>query len=195
MAGRRSAERDGCQWGSLMLGKALPSPDPNRQGSRPLEPHNLARYNRGVSAVVFDTLILSRKLAAAGMPTEQAQGVAAAIAETLGEQIATRRDLQDVSRDIAEAARAARAHADQVEAKLTARIDQVEAKLSTRVDQVEAALSARIDQVDAKLTAQIDQVEAKLSAEIRQSEQRQTIRLGAMLTVVTAAMATLVKLL
>lgn len=49
-----------------------------------------------MSVVVFDTLIRSRKLAAAGMPTEQAQGVAAAIAETLGEQIATRRDLQDV---------------------------------------------------------------------------------------------------
>jgi len=140
----------------------------------------LARYNRAVNAVVFDTLILSRKLAAAGMPTEQAQGVAAAIAETLGEQIATRRDLGDVSRDIAEAAGAGRAHTDQVEARLSARIDQVEAKLSTRIDQVEAKLSARID---------------ALGAEIRQSEQRQTIRLGAMLTVAVAAMATLVKLL
>jgi hypothetical protein len=144
-----------------------------------------------VNAVVFDTLILSRKLAAAGMPTEQAQGVAAAIAETLGEQIATRRDLQDLSRDIAEAARASRAHTDQVEAKLSARIDQVEAKLSARIDQVEARLSARIDQVEARLGARID----ALGAEMRQSEQRQTIRLGAMLAAAVAVMATLVKLL
>lgn len=167
-----------------------------------MEPDDLARYNRTVNAVVFDTLILSRKLAAAGMPTEQAQGVAAAIAETLGEQIATRRDLQDVSRDITEAARGGAAHADQVEAKLSARIDQVEARLSARIEHVEAKLSTRIDQVDAKLSARIDQVEAKLGArmdalgaEIRQSEQRQTIRLGVMLTAAVVVLATLVKLL
>lgn len=53
-----------------------------------------------MSAGVFDTLILSRKLAAAGMATDQAQGVAAALAETLGEQIATRRDLETVRRDL-----------------------------------------------------------------------------------------------
>lgn len=43
--------------------------------------------------------------------------------------------------------------------------------------------------------ARIDQIDAKFSAEIRQSEQRQTIRLGAMMAVDLAAMATLVKLL
>lgn len=53
-----------------------------------------------MTAVVFDTLILSRKLAAAGLPVEQAQGMAAALAETLGEQIATRRDIEELRREL-----------------------------------------------------------------------------------------------
>lgn len=106
--------------------------------------------------------------------------MAAAIAETIAEQIATRRDLADVSREISGTAKEGRAHTDQVEAKLSARIDQVEARLSARIDQVEARVS---------------QVEARLSAEIRQSEQRQTIRLGAMMAASIAIVATLVKLL
>jgi septal ring factor EnvC (AmiA/AmiB activator) len=126
-----------------------------------------------MAAVVFDTLILSRKLAAAGMATEQAQGVAAAIAETLGEQIATQRDVADVRRDL-----------ESVRRDLTTRIDQVETKLSTRIDQVEAKLSARIDLMD-----------AGFRAELRQSEQRQTIRLGLMLAGGLAVVATLLKLL
>lgn len=122
-----------------------------------------------MAVVVFDTLILSRKLAAAGMPVDQAQGVAAAIAETLGEQIATRRDIDDVRRDVAELRGATKRDVEDVRRDLTARIDQMEVKLSAQID--------------------------LLRADLRQSEQRQTIRLGLMLAGGLAVVATLVKLL
>jgi len=122
-----------------------------------------------MAAVVFDTLILSGKLAAAGMSTDQAQGVAAAIAETLGEQIATQRDIADVRRDL-----------DGVRRELTARIDQVEASLANRIDRLEARCDAQFEM---------------LRSELRQSEQRQTIKLGAMLAGGLVVVATLVKLL
>ncbi|MBV9757688.1 MAG: hypothetical protein JO047_11580 [Alphaproteobacteria bacterium] len=51
--------------------------------------------------MVLDTLKLARRLAAAGMPTEQADGVAAAIAEGVAEQVATKADLGEVRTEIA----------------------------------------------------------------------------------------------
>lgn len=45
-------------------------------------------------AVLFDTLKLAQRLEAAGMPPEQAKGTAAALAETMAGDVATRQDLQ-----------------------------------------------------------------------------------------------------
>ena len=44
-------------------------------------------------AILFDTLKLAERLEAAGMPPAQARGVAAAIAETAGGDVATRQDI------------------------------------------------------------------------------------------------------
>lgn len=44
----------------------------------------------------FDTLALTRKLEAAGFSHEQAQSTAAALAEVLSDQVATRQDMNDL---------------------------------------------------------------------------------------------------
>ena len=49
-----------------------------------------------MNAVVFDTLKLAKRLEDAGFPTAQAQGVAAALADTFSEDLATKRDLKDL---------------------------------------------------------------------------------------------------
>lgn len=133
-----------------------------------------------MNAVVFDTLILSRKLAAAGMGTDQAQGVAAALAETLGEQIATRRDLEDVKRDLGE-----------FRSDLKRDIQEVRKELQ----EVERRQDTHLREVEARLDARIREESGTLRAELRQSEQRQTIRLGLMLVGAVAVMGTLAKLL
>lgn len=47
-----------------------------------------------MTTVLFDTLALARKLEQAGFPSEQAQATSAALAEVLGAEVATTRDLQ-----------------------------------------------------------------------------------------------------
>ena len=49
-----------------------------------------------MAAVPFDTLALARKLEAAGFGAKQAQDTAAALAEVLSDQVATKADLRDL---------------------------------------------------------------------------------------------------
>ncbi len=51
-------------------------------------------------AVPFDTLALARKLEAAGFPPKQAQDTAAALAEVMSEQVATKHDLEVLKHDL-----------------------------------------------------------------------------------------------
>lgn len=48
----------------------------------------------------LDTLKLARRLAAAGMPPEQADGVAAAIADGMAEQVASKADLAELRSEL-----------------------------------------------------------------------------------------------
>ena len=58
-----------------------------------------------MSMVAFDTLKLARRLREAGMPTEQAEAIAEAEAEALGEfvrnNLATKSDITDLKQEIA----------------------------------------------------------------------------------------------
>jgi hypothetical protein len=51
-------------------------------------------------AVPFDTLAFARKLEAAGFPQQQAQDTAAALAEVMSEQVATKHDLEVLKHDL-----------------------------------------------------------------------------------------------
>ncbi len=52
------------------------------------------------SAIIFDTLAYSKKLKAAGFTEQQAEAQAETLAEVIETQIATKRDLQEISRDL-----------------------------------------------------------------------------------------------
>lgn len=56
----------------------------------------------GMSAVPFYTLTPARKLEAAGFSHEQAQTTAAALAEVLSDQVATRQDIKDLGSELRE---------------------------------------------------------------------------------------------
>ncbi len=78
-----------------------------------------------MSAVAFDTLKLARKLRdTAHMSAEQAEGIADALAEAMsGAELATKRDLADVQRDL-------KSDIEQVELRLNASIVSVKAELA-----------------------------------------------------------------
>jgi hypothetical protein len=55
-----------------------------------------------MNAVPFDTLALARKLEAARFSHEQAQSTAAALADVLSDQVATRQDIKDLRGELRE---------------------------------------------------------------------------------------------
>ena len=55
-----------------------------------------------MGAVPFDTLALARKLEAAGFSSQQAQDTAAALAEVLSEQVATKHDINELRAELRE---------------------------------------------------------------------------------------------
>lgn len=51
-------------------------------------------------AVIFDTLAYAKKLKAVGVPEQQAEVQAEALAEIVSEQVATKRDLHEVKSEL-----------------------------------------------------------------------------------------------
>lgn len=73
-------------------------------------------------AVLFDTLKLAQRLEAAGMSPDQAKGTAAALAETMAGDVATRQDLQVAVSDL-------RGEIHEVEGRLRAEIAGLRAEV------------------------------------------------------------------
>jgi hypothetical protein len=83
-------------------------------------------------AVGFDTLKLARKYESAGFQPKQAQDMAAALADIVGEaggNVATKEDVQ----------------------RLEAKIDSLEARVDAKINNLEARVGARISDTQAEI--------------------------------------------
>jgi predicted phage-related endonuclease len=129
-----------------------------------------------MSAIAFDTLKFANRLKEAGFTEQQAEALAHAEAEFIEQNLATKRDIADIKRDIADLKR------DMKELEVTLRND---------MKQLEITLRNEIKQLDVK----IEQIRSDLTRDLKDLEYRMTIKLGTMMVVAVAAMATLVKLL
>ncbi len=130
-----------------------------------------------MAAVLFDPLALARKLEAAGFPSRQAQDTAAALAESRGQDMLTRRDLGEAT------------------AALRAEIREFDTNLRAEIREFDTNLRAEIGELVTTLRAEMKELEARLRAEIKDSEHRMTVRLGTMMAAGIALVAALVKLL
>ncbi|MGH8609156.1 MAG: hypothetical protein ACREX9_17605 [Gammaproteobacteria bacterium] len=129
-----------------------------------------------MTAIAFDTLKFAKRLKEAGFTEQQAEALAAAEAEFIDENLATKRDIADLKRDIADAMRDIK-------------------ELDLKIEQVRVELKRDIKELEVALKRDIKELETKLARDMRDLEYRMTIKLGAMLVVAVATMATLVKLL
>jgi len=125
-----------------------------------------------MSAIAFDTLKFARRLKEAGFTEQQAEALADAEAELIEQNLATKRDIADIKRDIADVKR-----------------DIADVKRD--IKELEFTLRNEIKQLDVK----IEQIRSDLARDLKDLEYRMTIKLGTMMVVAVAAMATLVKLL
>ena len=114
-----------------------------------------------MSQPVVDTLQLSDAFRKTGMEPEQAEGMARAFGEELGEHVAVKGDLQSGFRQVRSDLRA---EIQQVRSDLRTEIQQVRSDLGTEIQQVRSDLGAEIQQV----RAEVQQVRSDLGAEIQQ---------------------------
>ncbi len=122
-----------------------------------------------MNAIAFDTLKFAKRLKEAGFTEQQAEALADAEAEFIEQNLATKRDIADIKRDIKE----------------------LEVTLRTEIKQLDATLRTEIKQLEVK----IEQIRSDLARDMKDLEYRMTIRLGTLMVVAVGAIATLVKLL
>ena len=120
--------------------------------------------NPGASFVVFDTLRFADRLRSSGFESRQAEGLARALGDELGEvtgDLVTKSHLDSEVGAVRSDIRALDAKVDALGARLDARIDALDARID--------ALDAKLDALDAKLDAvdgKLDAVDGKLDARI-----------------------------
>jgi len=151
-----------------------------------------------MSAIAFDTLKFAKRLKEAGFTEQQAEALADAEAEFIEQNLATKRDIADIKRDIADDKRDIK----ELEVTLRNEIKHLDVALRNEIKQLDAALRGEIKQLDVTLRGEIKQLDVKieqihsdLARDLKDLEYRMTIKLGTMMVVAVAAMATLVKLL
>jgi hypothetical protein len=140
-----------------------------------------------MSAIAFDTLKFAKRLKEAGFTEQQAEALADAEAEFIEQNLATKRDIADIKRDIADVKRDIK----ELEVTLRNEIKQLDVTLRNEIKQLDVTLRGEIKQLDVK----IEQIRSDLARDLKDLEYRMTIKLGTMMVVAVAAMATLVKLL
>jgi hypothetical protein len=128
-------------------------------------------------AVAFDTLTYARRLREVGVPQEQAEAHAEALAAAVTETLATKHDLQELAS--------------------ASRQDIQGLASATKHDLQELASTSRHDlqELASQLRQEIRDLAATTKQDLRELELRLSIRVGGMVGVSVAAVATLVKLL
>ena len=110
---------------------------------------------------VIDTLRFADRLKTAGFPPPQAEGLARALGDELGERMVVKRDLDDavqaMNRNLDDAVQAINATIETLDAKFESRFEAMDQKFVAMDQKFESkfqALEPRFDAIDAKLESQ-----------------------------------------
>lgn len=119
--------------------------------------------------VAFDTLKFVETLETAGLPKDQAKAISLAVRESHeAVDVATKRDLEDVRKEI-----------DSRFDKVDARFDKLESQMQARIEKVETQMQARFDKIEARFD--------KLGLQM-------TVRLGLMVAAAVSIIAAILKM-
>lgn len=100
-----------------------------------------------MASVAFDTLKLAQRLEAAGIPPKQAQDMASAISDTIGDAVVTREYLDLRLGDL--------------RAELDLRLGELRAEIDLRLSELRAGLDLRFGEIRAVMSTKADLAEAK----------------------------------
>ena len=127
--------------------------------------------------IQFDTLDYAKRLASAGVPTQQAEAHAAALGDVLGSAVVVHGELAALERNMLGEIKLVAQRVDTRVGALDVKIDAQEQKLDSRIDTLEQKLDSRIDTLEQKLDSRIDALEQKFDARFDHSEQKFDARL------------------
>ncbi|WP_035823091.1 hypothetical protein [Janthinobacterium sp. RA13] len=101
--------------------------------------------------IQFDTLDYAKRLASAGVPTQQAEAHATALGEVLGSAVVVHGELAALERNLLGEIKLAAQ-------KVDTRVDALELKFDTRIDALEQKFDARLERMDLRHGADMKHV-------------------------------------
>ena len=143
-----------------------------------------AQSSRVMTVAIFDTLKLARRLQTAGMPADQASGLAEALSETMTTELATKSDLKEL-----------RSWAMAELAALRGEMQAEFAKLREEMRTGQAALREEMRTGQAALREEMRTGQAQLRLEIAQSK-NETVRwmIGLFIAQMTVTLGAILRL-
>ena len=120
-----------------------------------------------MNLAVIDTLKLADRLKGAGFPPPQAEGLARALGDELGERMVTKRDLDD-------AVQAIHATMGALDAKFESKIEAMDQKFESRFE----AMDQKFESKFLALEPRFDTLDAKLESQHRESSTRFNVLFG-----------------
>ena len=140
--------------------------------------------------IQFDTLDYAKRLAAAGVPTPQAEAHASALGDVLGSTVVVHGELAALERNLLGEIKLASHNVNTRVDGLELKMDALERKLDTRIDALEHKFDTKVDALEQKFDARFDSTEQKFDARL----ERMDLRHGADMKHVYWMMSTLILL-
>ncbi|PHV19585.1 hypothetical protein CSQ92_25960 [Janthinobacterium sp. BJB446] len=140
--------------------------------------------------IQFDTLDYAKRLASAGVPTQQAEAHATALGEVLGSAVVVHGELAALERNLLGEIKLVAQKIDTQAGALELKIGALELRLDTRIDALERKFNTRLDALEQKFDTKLEALEQKLDARL----ERLDLRHGADMKHVYWMMSTLILL-
>jgi len=134
--------------------------------------------------MTIDTLQIYEQLRSSSLPDEAAKGIANVIKNVTETDLANKRDVALIQKDI-----------EQVRSELTQKIEQVRSELTQKIEQVRSELTQKIEQVRAELTQKIELGNMELRRDMESMRAGLLKWMAAMLVTQAVVIAAIVKLI
>ncbi|SIR34385.1 hypothetical protein SAMN05880566_111136 [Janthinobacterium sp. TND4EL3] len=108
--------------------------------------------------IQFDTLDYAKRLASAGVPTQQAEAHATALGEVLGSAVVVHGELAALERNLLGEIKLVSQNVDTKVGALAVKIDALELRLDTKIDALEQTFDARLERLDLRQGADMKHV-------------------------------------
>ena len=117
--------------------------------------------------IQFDTLDYAKRLASAGVPTQQAEAHATALGEVLGSAVVVHGELAALERNLLGEIKLVSHNVDTKVDSLELKIDALELRRDTRIDALDLKLDTRIDALEHKFDARLERMDLRHGADMK----------------------------